>query len=42
MERKKLEAILNDIEIEKELLGIGEKLPENFSNKVRNLEKVDF
>ena len=30
--KKKLEAVLNDIEKEKELLGIREKLPENFKN----------
>lgn len=40
--KKKIEAILNDIEKEKEMLGISEKLPENFSEKVRILEKVDF
>mgnify|MGYP003081889810 CR=1 FL=1 len=40
--KKKLEAILNDIEKEKETLGIGSKLPENFDEKVRILEKADF
>ena len=40
--KKKLEALLNDIEKEKELLGISEKLPENFNEKVRILEKADF
>lgn len=40
--KKKLEAVLNDIEKEKEVLGISEKLPENFNEKVRILEKADF
>lgn len=40
--KKKLEAVLNDIEKEKEELGISEKLPENFNEKVRILEKADF
>ena len=40
--KKKLEAVLNDIEKEKETLGISEKLPENFNEKVRILEKADF
>ena len=40
--KKKLEAVLNNIEKEKELLGISEKLPENFNEKVRILEKADF
>ena len=37
--KKKIEAVLNDIEDEKETLGISEKLPENFNEKVRILEK---
>lgn len=40
--KKKIEAVLNDIEKEKEMLGIGSKLPENFNEKVRILEKADF
>ena len=40
--KKKLEAVLNDIEKEKEALGISKKLPENFNEKVRILEKADF
>ena len=40
--KKKLEAVLNDIEKEKEMLGISKKLPENFNEKVRILEKADF
>ena len=40
--KKRLEAILNDIEKEKKSLGIREKLPENFNEKVRILEKADF
>ena len=40
--KKKLEAVLNDIEKEKEMFGISEKLPENFNEKVRILEKADF
>ena len=40
--KKKFEKILNDIEKEKEMLGIREKLPENFNEKVRILEKADF
>lgn len=40
--KKKLEAVLNDIEKEKETLGISKKLPENFNEKVRILEKADF
>lgn len=40
--KKKLETVLNDIEKEKETLGIREKLPENFNEKVRILEKTDF
>lgn len=40
--KKKIEAILNDIEKEKEMLGFDAKLPENFNEKVRILEKADF
>ena len=40
--KKKIEAILNDIEKEKETLGFDTKLPENFNEKVRILEKADF
>lgn len=40
--KKKIEAILNDIEKEKEMLGFDAKLPENFDEKVRILEKADF
>ena len=40
--KKKLEKILNDIEKEKEMLGFDKKLPENFNEKVRILEKADF
>lgn len=40
--KKKIEAILNDIEKEKEMLGFDAKLPENFEEKVRILEKADF
>lgn len=40
--KKKIEAVLNDIEKEKEMLGISSKLPENFNEKVRILEKADF
>lgn len=40
--KKKLEAVLNDVEKEKETLGISKKLPENFNEKVRILEKADF
>jgi hypothetical protein len=40
--KKKLEAVLNDIGKEKEALGISAKLPENFNEKVRILEKADF
>lgn len=40
--KKKLEAVLNDVEKEKEVLGIREKLPENFNEKVRILEKADL
>lgn len=40
--KKKLETVLNDIEKEKEMLGFDAKLPENFDEKVRILEKADF
>ena len=40
--KKKLEAVLNDIEKEKKALGFDKKLPENFDEKVRILEKADF
>ena len=40
--KKKIETILNDIEKEKEMLGFDAKLPENFNEKVRILEKADF
>lgn len=40
--KKKFETVLNDIEKEKEALGIDSKLPENFNEKVRILEKADF
>ena len=40
--KKKIETILNDIEKEKEMLGFDTKLPENFNEKVRILEKADF
>lgn len=40
--KKKLEAVLKDIEKEKEALGFDAKLPENFNEKVRILEKADL
>ena len=40
--KKKLEAVLKDIEKEKEALGFDAKLPENFNEKVRVLEKADL
>ena len=40
--KKKLEAVLKDIEKEKEALGFDAKFPENFNEKVRILEKADL